>query len=288
MKAVWTGYSTLHRHFSDSASDTSRDSSVIAKYKGLNVRLTSKAFLHNLGIMFDALTELSDLSWQLQKRDMTFARAHRLIDRHIRVIESMADSPGPMLMEADEVIQSNSFMGVTLGANTKVDTELRQGQFFRSLSKNLRKRMFTTSNSHTSSKQAQDSHALLYNKLVKSTEVLHFENWPSSTGPIYEEAEIRTLCACFRVDERGTILAFRDFKDVAGTRVMPRELKLLKSAVDTLVVSTTECERTFSAINDILTSMRTCLSIPRLPSLIFLKCIGPPLILFKLEGFVNL
>ena len=290
VKAVWTGYSTLHRHFSEATGDTSRDSSIRAKYKGLNARLTSKIFLHNLGIMYDALTELSDLSRQLQRRDMTFERAHRLIDRQIRVIESMADNPGPMLMEADEAVRNNSFMGVTLGTNTKVDVELRQGQFFRSLSENLRKRMFTTTNSHTghtSSKQEQDN-ALLYNQLVKSTAVLNVESWPSPTGPTYGEAEVRILCARFKVDERGTVLAFREFKDdAAENKMMPRELKPLKSAVDTLVVSTAECERTFSAMNDILTPIRNSLSIARLSSIIFLKCVGPPLILFKPEGFVK-
>ena len=73
--------------------DDTRYASTKAKYTGLLSRLTSKAFVGNLGIMMDALTELADLSRELQKREMTLPRAQKLIDRQIRVLESMAESP---------------------------------------------------------------------------------------------------------------------------------------------------------------------------------------------------
>ena len=94
MKAVWTSYAALHRHFSTASIDDTRDASAKAKYTGLLSRLTSKAFVGNLGIMMDALTELADLSRELQKREMTLPRAQKLIDRQIRVLESMAESCG--------------------------------------------------------------------------------------------------------------------------------------------------------------------------------------------------
>ncbi|CAI6372214.1 unnamed protein product [Macrosiphum euphorbiae] len=49
--------------------------------KDLNNMLTSKVFVFNLGMLYDVLNELSDLSLQLQKRDLGLAKAHNKIDR---------------------------------------------------------------------------------------------------------------------------------------------------------------------------------------------------------------
>lgn len=69
VKAVWESYRVLQVHFSSAANDvTTRDSSERAKYKGLHDVLTSVPFVLNLGVMYDALTELSDLSRMLQER----------------------------------------------------------------------------------------------------------------------------------------------------------------------------------------------------------------------------
>jgi hypothetical protein len=56
-----------------------------AKYKGLCSILTSSKFIRNLGIMYDALTELSELSLSLQNREMALPDADRAIKRTVRV-----------------------------------------------------------------------------------------------------------------------------------------------------------------------------------------------------------
>ena len=81
----------------------------------------------------DALTELSDLSRELQKREMTLPRVQKLINRQIRMLESMAESPGTFATKAREAVESNMFHGVELGRITKVDIELKHGQFFSQL-----------------------------------------------------------------------------------------------------------------------------------------------------------
>lgn len=53
--------------------------------------LTSTGFLLNLGILHDALQELSDLSLQLQNRDISLTSAHTKIERTIRVIDSIVE-----------------------------------------------------------------------------------------------------------------------------------------------------------------------------------------------------
>jgi len=94
LKAVWTSYASLHEHFMAASTDPERADTVKQK------RLTAVAFVQNIGLMMDALTELGDLSRDLQNRDMTLPRAQRLIDRQTRVLESMADNPGPYATEA--------------------------------------------------------------------------------------------------------------------------------------------------------------------------------------------
>jgi len=66
-----------------------------SKYIGLRNTLKSIEFVHNLGILYDGLTELSDLSIELQKRDQSFVNAHKSIKRTIRVLNSMANTNGP-------------------------------------------------------------------------------------------------------------------------------------------------------------------------------------------------
>lgn len=61
VKAVWENYKVLQVHFSSATKDVTRDSTERAKYKGLHDVLTSVTFVFNLGVMYDALTELSDL-----------------------------------------------------------------------------------------------------------------------------------------------------------------------------------------------------------------------------------
>jgi len=77
-------------------------------------------------MLLDALTELGDLSRELQKRDMTLRRALKLIDRLIRVLESMAETAGPFLKQAEAAIAERKFNGISLEANTKVDIEISQ------------------------------------------------------------------------------------------------------------------------------------------------------------------
>lgn len=89
IKAVWNNYESLLQHFSNAIIDDQRSSKEKANYVGLKNTLKSIEFVHNLGILFDALTELSELSIELQKRDLSLIAAHKLIARTISVLESM-------------------------------------------------------------------------------------------------------------------------------------------------------------------------------------------------------
>lgn len=68
--------------------------------------LTSAAFVNNLGLMYDALTELSYLSLQHQKRETTVP-ADSLLTRVMQVFESMVSIPGPHVTTARAAVDKN-------------------------------------------------------------------------------------------------------------------------------------------------------------------------------------
>lgn len=71
--------------------------------------LCSPTFVLNLGLMFDALEELSDFSLSLQDRSMTLHRADASLSRQIWILKSMAVSPGLKTQEARQAVELNIF-----------------------------------------------------------------------------------------------------------------------------------------------------------------------------------
>ncbi|KAK5647935.1 hypothetical protein RI129_002827 [Pyrocoelia pectoralis] len=119
VKAVWKNYAALYKHFEHASNDNLRQSLERAKYSGLKERLTETAFVLNLGLLFDALSELSYLSLELQKRGETIPKAHKLITRQIRVLESMAEDPGPNYVETEKAVSELIFYNIELQGRCK-------------------------------------------------------------------------------------------------------------------------------------------------------------------------
>jgi hypothetical protein len=55
------------------------------------------------------------------------------------------------------------------------------------------------------------------------------------------------------------------------------DLKPLMKAVSTIYVSTSECERNYSVMNNIMAAKRSSLGIPTVASLLFISLVGPPM-----------
>lgn len=287
VRAVWENYRVLHDHFTNAANDTSRDSRDRAKYKGLDDVLTSATFVSNLGLMYDALTELSDLSRQLQKREMTLPTADRLLTREIRVFESMVTMPGPHMTTVHTALAEKSFKGVALRENGRL-VQIHAGQFFRSMVENLRHRMTSTTSSHVSTREIPlHGREARDNQLIQDMKVIHPGSWPEEELDVqYGDVEVLRLCEVLKVDRRETVQGFREYKETRASRT-PAAMEPLLKAVRTIAVSTSECERAFSCMNDILTAKRNALSVSRLSSLVFIKCNGPSLGQFNPEQYVR-
>ena len=92
---------------------------------------------------------------------------------------------------------------------------------------------------------------------------------------IHGEVKLRTLCRMFNFPLSDMKIDFSDYKDSKGDKITKTFQKLL-NAVDTVPVSTAACERGFSQMNDICTSLRSQLTVLHISSLMFINIVGPP------------
>lgn len=70
------------------------------------------------------------------------------------------------------------------------------------------------------------------------------------------------------------------------TNTKPQEINPLLQIVDSLPLSTSECERVFSAMNDIQKE-RNALLVTRTGGLVFIKSVGPPVLKFNPLPYVQ-
>jgi hypothetical protein len=62
VSAVWKNYEVLVRHFEEAKNDNTRDKKEKCMYEGLQRKITSVQLILDLGLMCDALQELSELN----------------------------------------------------------------------------------------------------------------------------------------------------------------------------------------------------------------------------------
>lgn len=281
VKAVWRNYEALYLHFNKCSLDSSRTSKEKATFKGLKHKITSTDFVLNLGLLYDALTELSDLSLELQKRCTKLPDAHNLIRRQILIFESMSEKCNDgFYKEAENSECSLTFKNIELHENNK--NKINYKQFYRSLADNLKSRMLNFTSSHVSSSSDTSNK---YAEFIQLLEVLNPQKWPLEVDILYGERAIKQLSNIFKINERESVRGFREYID--NKSVIPDNLKPLTQAVNTLVVSTAECERLFSAMNIVHNDTRNTLEVSRVSDLLWIKCVGPPLCEFYANTYVE-
>jgi len=150
----------------------------------------------------------------------------------------------------------------------------------------------TSSSSNVSykAKNRQDNEKTFKN-LLDNIEKLNPTNWPlSNDGQIeniqFGNCNIRNLCQQFKIDEKSTIKSFRIYKMDLGKMEIPEDLKPLYKSIATIPVSTSDCERNFSSMNEIMSPLRTSLNI-NFFYLLFINCVGSPLTKFEPEKYVR-
>lgn len=197
---------------------------------------------------YDGLSELADLSLQLQNRNLSLSNANSCIERAVRVFDSMSENYGPKTEEVIEACTQLIFKDVVLTKNQSVP-KINPEQFFRSLANNMRSRLFTFQASHSAT--AGNIFKDEYDELLKDLTVLDMQNWPDKYDIQFGDKSVRRLALKFQVDEKNSVRGYREFKDCKRLSI-DNSLKPLLVTINTITISS-ECERSFSAMNNIVT-----------------------------------
>ncbi|KAE9522688.1 hypothetical protein AGLY_016910 [Aphis glycines] len=239
----------LNAHFSKSSVDCSRNSKDKSKYSGL------------------------------QKICLSIAEANKCILRTIRIFESMIDHHGP---KTEETLNA---CGMNNSCLKMVIPKIIPSQFFRSLANNLQSRLFTMQASRVGTRD-NNLFKDQYNILLSDLDMLDPKTWPDKFDFQHGDASLRRLAKQFQVDEISSVRGFREFKEIKDHSNIS-DLKPLLTAVNTVAISSCACERSFSAMNNILTPKRNALSSKHLCSLLFINCVGPPVKLFIPSPYIH-
>lgn len=283
--AVWSSFPSLYRHFRESSKDDSRSAKERAKYLGLAERISSKEFVLNLGLLFDALTELAQLSTALQKNDIAIPSAHNSILRCIQVFQARKEKPGIYSVEAHEGVEKGCFKNVELHDGRKCNKIIDAAQFYQGLVDNMRTRLFTT----VSTKLVKDKKIISereneYKLLLEDFNILDPKTWKEE-NILYGEDNIRRLATRLQVPVVDALNGFREYLDNGGEEI-PTRLQPLITASEAVPVTTAECERGYSCMNNVMTRERSSLAISRLANCMFLKINGPPIEKFNPAPYV--
>ncbi len=250
----------------NAAGDQTRNSKERQTYRGLARRMQSKEFLCDLGLMYDALSELANLSQQLQAHSITLLRADQLLKRTIRVLASFKDTPGEKSEEALTAHALGHFGSVPLESNSKL-TPINGKQFLQSLINNMEKRLS------------------FEGEMLHDLSVLDTDNWPSTPGIRHGEAQVKRLCRRFNLCKEQAVNGMRDFLEHPDSE--PESLKPLIRCMQTFPCSTAECERGFSVMNNVCTDKRSTLLLANVSNLMMISINGPPVRLFEPRKYVT-
>jgi len=273
VSAVYKSFAALCRHFEMCSEDGSRDSRERQKFRGLLNKLSSQEFLQDLGLMFDTLHELSQLSLELQRSGITLPQADRAIKRTVRVLHSFKDEPGEKMSETTKAVAEESFQNIRLHSNPK-SRSINQKQFIQSLVNNMESRLVNATCAVGGNTD----------KVLQDLRVLEKETWPEEISIRYGEAEIRRLSTMLQVNVEEAIRGMRALVDGESD---PESLKPLRRAVDTIPCSSAQCERDFSLMNLICSETRSTLLVSNIANLMIINANGPPLPLWKPTQYVE-
>ena len=111
--------------------------------------------------------------------------------------------------------------------------------------------------------------------MLEAGAVLSPNSWPESEEEklFFGEKQVLRLAEIFHIDKREAVAEFRIYKN--NSKNIGSTLSLLLQRVKLLPVSSAECERGFSCMNNNDTPVRNRLSVESLSALIFVKCNGP-------------
>ena len=269
--AVWEDYESLVQHFEIAKLDSTRDKKDQCMYEGLQRKITSTEFVLDLGLMCDALQELSELSLDLQERNIDIYRADQKIKAVIQIFEERQIIPGPYYKIAATAVDSNLFKGVSLHTkNCTSDPPIDVKAFYKKLQESIEQRLLSSEDA----------------EFAYWARVLDTNQWPDNIGThlTFGETEMRNLSTRLQLNER---IMIRGFREYLIEKNIPDKLLPLQIALSTIPISSSEAERGFSQMNLIITPTRSSLMTTTVSSLLFIRLVGPPLVRFDPTRYVD-
>ena len=272
VKAVWHSYEALHSHFSNKVLDKTLDTKEKAKFNGMIKKMENPTFIKNLGLMFDALDELADLSLALQKSDITLPVANKLITRQVQVFSARRECDSEYYSEACLAVEAGMFRGVKVGSAGK-EKEINKCQFYQALADCMSARLLPESEKQLC-------------KAIEAIDASSVAGDSRELEPEFGESQVKLLCVRFGIPFSAVKNAYRDWKDSKGV-VVNEQLRQLTNTIDTIPVSTAACERGFSKMNVVCSPLRSRLTLKNMSSLMFISLSGPPLQLWDPSRYVK-
>ncbi|KAL3875745.1 hypothetical protein ACJMK2_033665 [Sinanodonta woodiana] len=225
----------------------------------------------DLGLMCDALQELSELSLDLQERNIDLYKANQKIKALVQVFEERSQNAGTYYKTATAAAENLSFHGVILHKkNSPNDPPFDPNAFYKKLKKSIENRLLTNEDA----------------ELAQWARILDQKQWSENVSNqiTFGEMEIRKLSNRLQLNEREMIRGFREY---LMEKTYPETLLPLIRAIHTISISSSECERGFSQMNLIITPTRASLMTKTVSSLLFIRLVGPPLTFFDPSKYVD-
>ena len=136
----------------------------------------------------------------------------------------------------------------------------------------MKQRFFTTV-SNRAQASVVATRQKMYENFVSQMAVLNPRNWVHE-NPRFGENEVKSLCKTFHLNNQEIHLGFIQYKS-SGGRSISNKFNNLLVAVDTLSPSNADCDRGFSAMNNIIND-RSLITTNNAANLLFISAVGPP------------
>ena len=148
----------------------------------------------------------------------------------------------------------------------------------------MEERLFTTASSRAQRSfhaTRRENHKTLVGQIdVLDPKKIDHEN------PRFGEDEVKSLCGILCLNKQQTHLAYIEFK-ASGERSIPDQLNKVFVAIDTLSPSNAECEREFSAMNNIITDSRDAITTNNAEKQFSVNTVRPPCEKWNPEPYVR-
>lgn len=277
VNALWKSYAVLYQHFLHLSENKMIKANERAMYKGLIKKMTTQEFVEDLALVRDCLAQLSLLSETLQKRKVNCIMASRHIQWTVNSLSAIKKAVSDEKYSFSFIVsdeKSLSFKTVPLQKYmSRVNyVSFDKQRFVQALIDNLQARMIL---------KDSDSY-----DVQKSLEIFTPEHLPEDLPIPWLKGEEQLVKLAERFypscDRAQHILAsFREYCETPNRIPKPLRDLFVFGLLQTIPISSAECERGFSQMNLIISPVRTKLSVPHVASLLFITINGPPPHLWK-------